>query len=257
MGMQAPDDVSAEAGGGALAQAPDPHTPLRPQRRPRRQGQSAHRARHRAVRSGLCGHRRTAGHVRRRAGQPACQARRRQDAVATSRPDIVDRNGEMLATDVRTPSLFGEPHRIIDVDEAVELLTAVVPDLDARELRERLPRKQRLRLAQARDHAETARGDPSPGPARDRLSDGEQARLSERRSGFARRSATSMSTTRASPASRNGSTAAVSPTCISQASPPNGCRSRSSSRSICGCSTRCATNSFRRAKSSRPRRRPA
>ena len=29
-----------------------------------------------------------------------------QDAVATARPDILDRNGEILATDVRTPSLF-------------------------------------------------------------------------------------------------------------------------------------------------------
>ena len=40
------------------------------------------------------------------------------DAVATARPDILDRNGEILATDVRTPSLFAEPQRIIDVDEA-------------------------------------------------------------------------------------------------------------------------------------------
>src|SRR6516225_322152 len=32
-----------------------------------------------------------------------------QDAIATARPDIVDRNGEVLATDVKTPSLFGEP----------------------------------------------------------------------------------------------------------------------------------------------------
>lgn len=60
------------------------------------------------------------------------------DAVATARPDILDRNGEILATDVRTPSLFAEPRKIIDVDEAVELLTATLPDLDARELRERL-----------------------------------------------------------------------------------------------------------------------
>ena len=29
-----------------------------------------------------------------------------QDAVATARPDILDRDGEILATDVRTPSLF-------------------------------------------------------------------------------------------------------------------------------------------------------
>ncbi|ABD87742.1 peptidoglycan D,D-transpeptidase FtsI family protein [Rhodopseudomonas palustris] len=65
-----------------------------------------------------------------------------QDAVATARPDIVDRNGEVLATDVKTPSLFGEPRRIIDQDEAVELLTATLPDLDTAEVRERLSSKK-------------------------------------------------------------------------------------------------------------------
>ena len=44
-----------------------------------------------------------------------------QDAIATARPDIVDRNGEILATDVKAPSLFGEPRRIIDKDEAIEI----------------------------------------------------------------------------------------------------------------------------------------
>ena len=53
-----------------------------------------------------------------------------QDAIATARPDIVDRNGDILATDVKAPSLFGEPRRIIDKDEAIELLTATLPDLD-------------------------------------------------------------------------------------------------------------------------------
>jgi len=66
------------------------------------------------------------------------------DAVGTARPDIVDRNGQILATDVRNPSLFAEPHRIIDVDEAVELLSAVLPDLDAKEARERLSSKRRF-----------------------------------------------------------------------------------------------------------------
>ena len=61
-----------------------------------------------------------------------------QDAIATARPDIVDRNGEVLATDVKAPSLFGEPRRIIDKDEAIELLTATLPDLDTTEVRERL-----------------------------------------------------------------------------------------------------------------------
>jgi len=61
-----------------------------------------------------------------------------QDAIATARPDIVDRHGAIIATDVKMPSLFAEPRRLIDVDEATELLTATLPDLDARELRERL-----------------------------------------------------------------------------------------------------------------------
>src|SRR5260370_22674877 len=65
-----------------------------------------------------------------------------QDAVATARPDILDRNGEILATDVKAPSLFAEPRKLIEVDEAVELLTAVLPDLDAGELRERLASKR-------------------------------------------------------------------------------------------------------------------
>jgi cell division protein FtsI (penicillin-binding protein 3) len=64
------------------------------------------------------------------------------DAIATARPDILDRNGEILATDVRVPSLYAEPRRLIDVDEAVELLTADLPDLDATESRERLSSKR-------------------------------------------------------------------------------------------------------------------
>ncbi|HSP50187.1 MAG TPA: penicillin-binding protein 2 [Pseudolabrys sp.] len=64
------------------------------------------------------------------------------DALATARPDILDRNGQILATDVKTPSLFAEPRKLIDVDEAEELLTAVLPDLDGNEMRERLSSKR-------------------------------------------------------------------------------------------------------------------
>ncbi|MGA7233389.1 MAG: penicillin-binding protein 2 [Xanthobacteraceae bacterium] len=64
------------------------------------------------------------------------------DAIATARPDILDRNGTVLATDVRVPSLYAEPRRLIDVDEAIELLTADLPDVDANELRERLSSKR-------------------------------------------------------------------------------------------------------------------
>ncbi len=65
-----------------------------------------------------------------------------QDAVATARPNIVDRNGAILATDVKTPSLFAEPRKLIDPDEAEEMLTAVLPDLDSKELRDRLSSKR-------------------------------------------------------------------------------------------------------------------
>ncbi|MGL4728221.1 MAG: peptidoglycan D,D-transpeptidase FtsI family protein [Bosea sp. (in: a-proteobacteria)] len=63
-------------------------------------------------------------------------------ATAAARPDIVDRNGQILATDIRTVSVFAEPRKIIDKDEAVELITAVLPDLNARELREKLNQKR-------------------------------------------------------------------------------------------------------------------
>jgi cell division protein FtsI (penicillin-binding protein 3) len=59
------------------------------------------------------------------------------NAVA-SRPNIVDRNGELLATDLRMVSLFAEPRRIVDADEAVERLATVIPDLDWGETHRRL-----------------------------------------------------------------------------------------------------------------------
>lgn len=65
-----------------------------------------------------------------------------QDQVAAARPDILDRNGELLATDVQVSSLYAEPKKLIDVDEATELLTAALPDLDARQLREKLASKK-------------------------------------------------------------------------------------------------------------------
>jgi cell division protein FtsI (penicillin-binding protein 3) len=70
------------------------------------------------------------------------ERRATRDAIATARPDIVDRNGAILATDVKSPSLFSEPRRIIDKDEAIELLTGTLPDLDTAEVRERLASKK-------------------------------------------------------------------------------------------------------------------
>ena len=73
---------------------------------------------------------------------PQTLRRAASEAVSRARPDVVDRNGVVLATDVKIMSVFAEPKRIVDKDEAVELLTAVLPDVNARELRERLGSKK-------------------------------------------------------------------------------------------------------------------
>ena len=63
-------------------------------------------------------------------------------SISAARPDVLDRNGEVLATDVRSVSVFAEPRNIVDKDEAVELLTAVLPDVDARDLRTKFNKKR-------------------------------------------------------------------------------------------------------------------
>lgn len=61
-----------------------------------------------------------------------------RDAIMASRPAILDRNGLEMAVDIRVPSLFAEPRRIIDVDEAADALLTVLPHLDSAWLRNRL-----------------------------------------------------------------------------------------------------------------------
>jgi cell division protein FtsI (penicillin-binding protein 3) len=51
-------------------------------------------------------------------------------ALAKSRPDIVDRNGRLLATDIRVYWLAANPREIPHADEAAEKLAALFPDLD-------------------------------------------------------------------------------------------------------------------------------
>lgn len=59
-------------------------------------------------------------------------------AIAAARPDILDRNGEILATDIKTASLYAEPRRIVDADEATEMLATVFPDLGTDAVRRKL-----------------------------------------------------------------------------------------------------------------------
>jgi cell division protein FtsI (penicillin-binding protein 3) len=74
--------------------------------------------------------------------EPVGLRRATADATSAARPDIIDRNGEVLATDVRSVSVFAEPRKMLDKDEAVELLTAVLPDLNAKDLRDRFERRR-------------------------------------------------------------------------------------------------------------------
>ena len=55
-----------------------------------------------------------------------------------ARPDIVDRNGRLLATDVEVNSLYADPSKLLDRDEALEKLATILPDLDEAELRKAL-----------------------------------------------------------------------------------------------------------------------
>jgi len=63
---------------------------------------------------------------------------RERDLITASRPALLDRNGLEMAVDIRVPSLFAEPRRIIDVEEAVQKLRTVLPDLNEDWLRKRL-----------------------------------------------------------------------------------------------------------------------
>ena len=60
-----------------------------------------------------------------------------------ARPDIVDRNGRLLATDVEAYSLFADPAHVLDRDEVVERLRSVFSDLDGDTLRKDLSDRSR------------------------------------------------------------------------------------------------------------------
>ena len=60
-----------------------------------------------------------------------------------ARPDIIDRNGRLLATDISMPSLYADPKRIIDVDEVAEKLSSILVDITAARIREKLSNRKR------------------------------------------------------------------------------------------------------------------
>jgi cell division protein FtsI (penicillin-binding protein 3) len=86
---------------------------------------------------------------------------------AWARPDIVDRNGRLLATDRAVSSLYADPQMVQDVDQAVGKLTSLLPSLDAAELRKALADRSRRFVWLARglgaDEAQAVLGLALPG----------------------------------------------------------------------------------------------
>jgi len=66
--------------------------------------------------------------------EPRSLTAARAAPVDTERADIVDRNGELLATSLRTVALSANPRRLLDPQEAARKLASVLPELDENRL---------------------------------------------------------------------------------------------------------------------------
>ena len=69
---------------------------------------------------------------------PRMMAAENQIRHAVSRPDAVDRNGVLLASDIRVYWLFADPTQVTDADETVERLSRVLKGTELDGIRERL-----------------------------------------------------------------------------------------------------------------------
>jgi len=64
--------------------------------------------------------------------------------IIEHRGDIVDRNGELIATSLKIQSVYADPAKIIDVNEAVNALHSVLPEFTKKELKSKIdnPKKR-------------------------------------------------------------------------------------------------------------------
>jgi cell division protein FtsI (penicillin-binding protein 3) len=65
-------------------------------------------------------------------------------STTVHRPDILDRHGRLLATDIKGATLYADPARVIDQDELLEQVASVLPDINAPKLAEKLRHGRRF-----------------------------------------------------------------------------------------------------------------
>jgi len=71
-------------------------------------------------------------------GDGGAQLAYAQPEEQVTRPDILDRNGDVLATDISVASLYADARNVIDPEEATAKLISVLPDLDPTDVERKL-----------------------------------------------------------------------------------------------------------------------
>ena len=64
--------------------------------------------------------------------------------IPSSRADIVDRNGTIIATSLPTVSLYACPHEMLDLEEAAEKLSLVFKDIDQKSFLDKLKKAKKF-----------------------------------------------------------------------------------------------------------------
>jgi cell division protein FtsI (penicillin-binding protein 3) len=78
------------------------------------------------------------------AAEPTLARERAPESVLSGRADITDRNGVLLATSLATASLYADPKKVIDVNDAAARLVKALPDLGEATVRAKLRSKRRF-----------------------------------------------------------------------------------------------------------------